>query len=64
MQELLEFGDLTAAEVMVPRVSIVGIPVDAQPDALRSILRSAPHTRYPVYQGSMDAIVGGLETAR
>jgi len=60
MQELLEFGDLTAAEVMVPRVRIVGIPLEAQPHVLRSILRSAPHTRYPVFQGSMDSILGVL----
>lgn len=60
MQELLEFGDLTAAEVMVPRVRIVGVPVDATAEQLRQILRSAPHTRYPVYERSMDSIVGVL----
>jgi CBS domain containing-hemolysin-like protein len=58
MQELLEFGDLTAAEVMVPRVRVVGLPVEAPPETLRSTLRAVPHTRYPIYQGSMDVIVG------
>src|SRR5688500_6505702 len=33
LQELFEFGDLTAGQVMVPRVRIVGIPVGMEPDA-------------------------------
>ncbi len=58
--ELLEFGDHTAGEVMVPRVRVVGIPVDADPARLREVLRDAPHTRYPVYDGTLDNIVGML----
>ena len=38
LQELFEFGELTAGEVMVPRVRITGIPVGAGPDELREIL--------------------------
>ena len=60
MQELLEFGELTAGEVMVPRVRVVGVPLGASAEVLRSILRAAPHTRYPVYQGTLDEIVGVL----
>jgi CBS domain containing-hemolysin-like protein len=58
--DLIEFGDLTAAEVMVPRVRVVGLPVNADPSTLREILQAAPHTRYPVYDRSMDNIVGTL----
>jgi CBS domain containing-hemolysin-like protein len=60
MRELLQFGDLTAIEAMVPRVRIVGFPVDAGPDQMKATLLATPHTRYPVYRGSMDAIVGVL----
>ena len=60
LRELFEFGDLTAGEVMVPRVLLVGIPVGAEPDELRAIVRHAPHTRYPVYTGDLDNIVGSL----
>jgi CBS domain containing-hemolysin-like protein len=60
LRELFEFGDLTAGEVMVPRVLLVGIPVGAEPDELRSIVRAHPHTRYPVYSGDMDNILGSL----
>ena len=58
LQELFEFGELTAGEVMVPRVRITGIPVGARPDDLREILGTAPRTRYPIYEGDLDHIVG------
>ena len=60
LRELFEFGDLTAGEVMVPRVQLTGIPVGAQPDELRAIVRAHPHTRYPVYSPDLDNIVGSL----
>ena len=58
LQELFEFGDLTAGEVMVPRVKISGIPVGTTPDRLREMLGRTPHTRYPIYEGDFDHIVG------
>lgn len=58
LRELFEFGELTAGEVMVPRVRISGIPLGATPDTLRVVLRSSQSTRYPVYQGDMDHVVG------
>jgi CBS domain containing-hemolysin-like protein len=60
LRELFEFGDLSAGEVMVPRVLLVGIPVDTEADELRAIVRAHPHTRYPVYSGDLDNIVGSL----
>lgn len=58
LQELFEFGELTAGEVMVPRVKISGIPIGSGPDELRKLLGDAPHTRYPIYEGDLDHIVG------
>lgn len=58
LQELLEFGDLTAGEVMVPRVRVVGIPVGATFEEAAAIIRAAPHTRYPIYRASLDDIIG------
>lgn len=60
LQELFEFGDLTASQVMVPRVRVVGVPVGATPDDIRALLLSRMHTRYPVYAGDLDHIVGML----
>ena len=60
LRELFEFGDLVAGEVMVPRVQIAGIAVGTEPDELRAIVRANLHTRYPVYAGDLDNIIGSL----
>jgi len=60
VRELFEFGDLTAGEAMVPRVRVVGIPVGATPADVRRLLLTHRHTRYPVYDGDLDHIVGML----
>ena len=60
IRELFEFGDRTAREAMVPRVRIVGIPVGAGPAEIRRVLTTSLHTRYAVYDGDLDHIVGML----
>lgn len=60
LRDLFAFGDRTAGEVMVPRVLVAGIPVGAEPDELRAIVRAHAHTRYPVYSGDLDNIIGSL----
>jgi CBS domain containing-hemolysin-like protein len=58
LQELFEFGDLTAGQVMVPRVRISGLPVGTPPARIREVLGQTAHTRYPVYEKDLDHIVG------
>ena len=58
--ELLDFGELTAGEIMVPRVRVVAIELGATADDLRRMLSEHPFTRYPVCDGSVDRIVGML----
>ena len=60
LRELFEFGGLTAGEAMVPRVRVSGIPVGAPPSEVRRIMRETRHTRYPIYDGDLDHIVGML----
>lgn len=60
VQELLEFSDLTAGEVMVPRVRIEGIRLGATNGELASLLTASPHTRYPVYREDLDDVLGIL----
>lgn len=60
VRELFEFGDLTAAQVMVPRVRVVGIPVGAAPEDVRRLVLEHGRTRYPVYDGDLDHVVGML----
>lgn len=58
VHELFEFSELTAGEAMVPRVHIVGLPLGADRDEVCRVLAEDPHTRYPVYEESLDQIVG------
>ena len=58
LQELFEFGDLSAAEAMVPRVRVIGIQLGTAPDGIRRLLSETPHTRFPVYERDLDHIVG------
>ena len=60
LRELLAFGDRTAGEAMVPRVRVVGIPAGATPTDVRRMLLAHRHTRYPIYDGDLDHIVGML----
>ena len=58
LHRVLRFSDLTAGEVMVPRVEMKGVPLEMTRSELSSLIRGAPHTRTPVYNGSMDDVVG------
>ena len=60
LRELFEFGDLTAGEVMVPRVMLAGIEAGTGPEELSRIVRANPHTRYPIFTGDLDNIIGSL----
>ena len=58
LHRVVKFSDLTAREVMVPRVEMQGVALQMKLSELTALLRSQPHTRIPVYDGSMDNIVG------
>ena len=57
-QELADFSEISAVQAMVPRVRTHGIPCGATDSQLRDILLSHRHTRYPVYDGDLDQILG------
>jgi putative hemolysin len=54
----LDFRDLTAEEVMVPRMDIVAVPLDASPEELLSLALGRKHARVPVYRDAPDDIQG------
>ena len=55
---VMELGERRVHEVMVPRVDVVAVPVDAPVDALVDTIITQGHSRIPVYEGSIDEIVG------
>lgn len=58
----LDFGALTAGEIMLPRNRIDAIPRNASFEDVKAILLEAGHARMPVYDGALDNIVGYVST--
>lgn len=52
------FSDTVAKDVMIPRIDISTISVDAGYEELFSIFREKMYTRIPVYEGENDNIIG------
>lgn len=55
---IFEFSDRIAREIMVPRIDMVTIDIDDSQDDIRRIIETERHTRYPVSQGDKDHISG------
>lgn len=60
LQAALDFGEISASEVMTARVDMVAIDIeDDWPDILAAV-NDAPYSRLPVYEGDTDNIIGVL----
>ncbi|HEX8794495.1 MAG TPA: hemolysin family protein [Polyangiaceae bacterium] len=60
IRKVLDFKDLTAREVMVPRRLIEAIDIATPLSDVVAMAAGGKHSRYPVYQGSVDNVVGQL----
>ncbi len=57
----LEFGDLTAESILTPRVDISAIDIEDDPNEILAFIKEQTHSRIPVYEGSIDNIIGVLQ---
>jgi len=55
---VVRLADRPVREVMTPRTEVDWIDIDASLDEIRAIVAETPHSRLPVAEGSVDAIVG------
>jgi putative hemolysin len=60
LYKVFDFADKEVADVMVPRPEVVALAVDLPPEECLAAVIESPYTRYPVYRGSLDEIVGIL----
>ena len=58
IERALRLDRLTARDIMVPRTDIVAVPFEASVREAIAIARESKHSRLPVYQGTIDRIVG------
>ncbi len=55
---IFDFDERVAKEIMVPRMEMVTIPIDASKQEILDIMETEEYTRYPVADGDKDNIVG------
>ncbi|MBN3899700.1 MAG: HlyC/CorC family transporter [Nostoc sp. NOS(2021)] len=58
LNNVFEFGDVMAQDVMIPRTSIVALPKDATFQTLLKEMASTGYSRYPVIGESLDDVRG------
>lgn len=58
IHSIIEFTDTVAREVMTPRTDIDGCDISATAQDVARMIDETGHTRIPIYQGSIDRIVG------
>ncbi|HUE00468.1 MAG TPA: hemolysin family protein [Bryobacteraceae bacterium] len=58
IQSVVEFGDKVVREVMTPRPNVVAISASATLDELRQLVINEQYSRIPVYEGTIDQIIG------
>ncbi len=60
IRNVLEFGDVTAGQVMVPRTQVAAFALDTPITEVLERVVETEHSRYPIYRESIDNIVGVL----
>jgi CBS domain containing-hemolysin-like protein len=58
MRAALELSDIEAEAAMTPRVDLAAIPDTASAAAVLDVARETGHTRFPVFRGDIDHVVG------
>ncbi len=58
IEQVVEFSDKRVREVMTPRPDLVAIPADATLEQLRRLVIETKFSRIPVYQGTLEEILG------
>lgn len=57
----LRLTTLQVGDLMVPRTEVIGIPLDASREGIVHTFATHRYTRYPVYDGTLDDIVGYID---
>ena len=55
---VFEFGDSVAKDIMIPRIDMTTVDVNATYKELLAIFRESMYTRIPVYENEIDNIIG------
>ena len=56
----LQFGETTVESILTARVDLAAVDVEEPPDEVLAYIREQKHSRLPVYDGSIDNVIGIL----
>ena len=57
----LQFGDVTVESIITPRVDLVAVDINDSLENILATVKGSSHSRLPVYEGSIDNIIGVLQ---
>ncbi len=60
IRNVLDFSGITAGQLMVPRTQVQGIEIELPIPQVLRLIADSQHSRYPVYRGNVDNVVGVL----
>lgn len=60
LQSALEFTDLDAADILTPRIDVVGFEINDSMDHILEVINEIQFSRFPVYERTIDHVVGIL----
>ena len=60
LQSALEFTDLDAGDILTPRIDVIGFEINDSIDSILSVISEYQFSRYPVYEKTVDHVVGIL----
>ena len=60
----LQFGDVTVESILTSRVDVAAIDINMTQDEILAFIKEQNHSRLPVYEGSIDHIIGILHIRR
>ncbi|MBQ3529249.1 MAG: HlyC/CorC family transporter [Oscillospiraceae bacterium] len=60
LQSALEFTDMDAGDILTPRIDVIGFEINTPIEEILSVISESQFSRYPVYERSVDHVVGIL----
>ena len=58
IRRAISFNDREAIDILIPRVDVTGVPADATYDEMWAVFADTGFSRLPVYENTMDNIIG------
>jgi putative hemolysin len=62
LRGVFRLEDVSVEDIMIPRTAVAAIDIEAPAAAILDIIRNSGFTRFPVYRGTLDDVIGVLNS--